>query len=47
MTEQEVNRLFGEYKITKLNRDEADEHHPKIAQKGLSRFAEEVYLIES
>lgn len=47
VTEQEVNRLFGEYKITKLNRDEADEHHPKIAQKGLSRFAEEVYLIES
>lgn len=47
VTEQEVNRLFGEYKITKLNRDEADEHHPKIAQKGLTRFAEEVYLIES
>lgn len=47
VTEQEVNRLFGEYKITRLNRDEADEHHPKIAQKGLSRFAEEVYLIES
>jgi len=47
VTEQEVNRLFGEYKITRLNRDEADEHHPKIAQKGLSRFAEEVYLIAS
>ncbi|KOO05500.1 thiopurine S-methyltransferase [Vibrio nereis] len=47
VTEQEVNRLFGEYKITKLNRDEAGENHPKIAQKGLTRFAEEVYLIES
>ncbi|UUM29519.1 thiopurine S-methyltransferase [Vibrio japonicus] len=47
VTEQEVNRLFGEFKITRLNRDEADEQHPKIAKKGLSRFAEEVYLIES
>lgn len=47
VTEQEVNRLFGEYKITRLNRDEAGENHPKIAQKGLTRFAEEVYLIES
>lgn len=47
VAEQEVMRHFAEFKVTKLYRDEADEHHPKIAQKGLSRFAEEVYLIES
>ncbi|EGU40084.1 thiopurine S-methyltransferase [Vibrio ichthyoenteri ATCC 700023] len=47
VAEQEVMRHFAEFTVTKLNRDEADEHHPKIAQKGLSRFAEEVYLIES
>ncbi|MGF1909539.1 thiopurine S-methyltransferase [Vibrio kasasachensis] len=45
--EQEVQRHFGEYKITKLYCDQADDTHPKIAKKGLSRFAEEVYLIES
>ncbi len=46
VSEQEVRRLFAEFKITKLNRDDADEDHPKIAKKGLSRFAEEVYLLE-
>ena len=45
--ESEVQRHFAEFKVTKLYRDDADEHHAKIAQKGLSRFAEEVYLIES
>ncbi|WP_373455390.1 hypothetical protein [Vibrio splendidus] len=30
-----------------LNQDIADDEHPKIAKKGLSRFSEEVYLIES
>ncbi|MCG9682474.1 thiopurine S-methyltransferase [Vibrio sp. Isolate23] len=47
VTETEVRSLFSEYRITKLYRDDADEHHPKIAKKGLSSFAEEVYLIES
>ncbi|HAS63128.1 MAG TPA: thiopurine S-methyltransferase [Vibrio sp.] len=47
VNEQEVQRHFAEFKITKLYCDQADEHHPKIAQKGLSRFAEEVYLIEA
>ncbi len=45
--ESEVQRHFAEFKVTKLYRDDADEHHAKIAKKGLSRFAEEVYLIES
>ncbi len=43
----EVESLFSEYKITRLHRDEADEEHPKRLKKGLSRFAEEVWLIES
>jgi thiopurine S-methyltransferase len=47
VTESEVLQLFSEYKISKLYRDDADENHPKIAKKGLSSFAEEVYLIES
>ncbi|MFN3014487.1 thiopurine S-methyltransferase [Vibrio coralliilyticus] len=47
VTENEVRQLFSEYRISKLYRDDADEHHPKIAKKGLSSFAEEVYLIES
>ncbi|MFM2589780.1 thiopurine S-methyltransferase [Vibrio sp. TBV020] len=45
--EQEIRSLYAEFKVTKLYRDEADEDHPKIAKKGLSRFAEEVYLIEA
>ncbi|UPQ86873.1 thiopurine S-methyltransferase [Vibrio sinaloensis] len=44
--EQEIRELYAQYKVTKLHRDEAGPDHPKIAQKGLSRFAEEVYLIE-
>ena len=44
--ETEIRRLFSEYKLTMLNRDEADENHPKISKKGLSRFEELVWLIE-
>ncbi len=47
VAEQEITRLFSEFKVTRLSRDEADEQHPKIAQKGLSRFAEEVFLLEA
>lgn len=47
VAEQEIRQLFTQYQVTRLYRDEADEDHPKIAKKGLSRFAEEVYLIES
>lgn len=43
----EVEQLFSGYKVTCLNVDEADEAHPKIAKQGLSRFSEEVYLIEA
>ncbi len=43
----EVEQLFSGYKVTCLNVDEADESHPKIAKQGLSRFSEEVYLIEA
>ncbi|MBJ6977703.1 thiopurine S-methyltransferase, partial [Vibrio cholerae] len=41
------HQLFAGYKVTCLNDDQADEHQPKIAKKGLSRFSEEVYLIEA
>ncbi|MDN3610163.1 thiopurine S-methyltransferase [Vibrio ostreicida] len=47
VAEQEIRRLFEGYRTTKLYHDEASENHPKIASKGLSRFTEEVYLIES
>lgn len=47
VAEQEIRALFSEFKVTRLYRDEAGEDHPKIAKKGLTRFAEEVYLIES
>ncbi|MBR9789996.1 MAG: thiopurine S-methyltransferase [Vibrionaceae bacterium] len=43
----EIEQLFSGYKVTCLNVDEADEEHPKIAKQGLSRFSEEVYLIET
>ncbi|MEZ9321882.1 thiopurine S-methyltransferase [Vibrio sp. 10N.286.51.E5] len=43
----EIAQLFVGYKITLLNQDIANDEHPKIAKKGLSRFCEEVYLIES
>ena len=44
--EEEVFQLFSGMTITRLKRDEAKESHPK-RQNGLSRFAEEVWLIES
>lgn len=44
--ECEVKSLFSEFKVTCLNTDIADASHPKIAKKGLSRFAEIVWLIE-
>ncbi len=45
--EQEIRRHFSDYTVTKLYRDEGDENHPRIKRNSLSRFAEEVYLIES
>lgn len=47
VTEHEVKKLFSEFKISKLHRDEAELLHPRVVKHGLSRFAEEVYLIES
>lgn len=44
--EQEVRALFSGCNVTRLYRDEAGPEHPKITKKGLSRFAEEVWLIE-
>ncbi|OCH21535.1 thiopurine S-methyltransferase [Aliivibrio logei] len=44
--EDEVRSLFSGMSITKLQRDEADAEHPRI-KKGLTRFAEEVWLIKS
>ncbi|WP_318477187.1 thiopurine S-methyltransferase [Photobacterium leiognathi] len=41
----EVEALFANCKVTHLERDDADETHPR-RQRGLSRFAEEVWLIE-
>ncbi|MGR5145577.1 thiopurine S-methyltransferase [Photobacterium alginatilyticum] len=45
VTKDEVEQLFAGCKITHLDRDDADESHPR-RQRGLSRFAEEVWLIE-
>ncbi len=47
VAEQEIKRLFNEFQVTRLFRDDADGSHPKIAQKGMSRFAEEVFLLEA
>ncbi|MFC5077713.1 Thiopurine S-methyltransferase [Vibrio thalassae] len=42
----EIKDYFGEdYRLTLLERDEADSEHRRIKQ-GLSRFAEEVWLVE-
>ncbi|BCL70028.1 putative Thiopurine S-methyltransferase [Vibrio nigripulchritudo MADA3029] len=41
----EVLSLFDGFKVTHLARDDADETHHRI-KKGLSRFAEETWLIE-
>lgn len=45
VTKGEIEQLFRGCKITLLGRDEADESHPR-RQRGLSRFAEETWLIE-
>ncbi len=43
--EQELQRLFSGYTLTLLESEQADEVHPKRVDKGLSRFAENVWLI--
>lgn len=44
--EEEIKILYSDCIVTKLQRKEAGENHPKRAEKGMSRFAEEVYLLE-
>jgi thiopurine S-methyltransferase len=46
VSEIEIQHHFKGYKITRLERDDAGATHPRI-QQGLTRFAEEVWLIES
>lgn len=43
--ETEIHELFSGFKVTRVSREDADESHPRI-QKGLTRFAEEVWVIE-
>lgn len=43
----EIRALFASCRVTCLQRNEADEHHPDRAGKGRDRFAEEVWLIEA
>lgn len=47
VTQEEIEHLFAGMHVTRLYQDIADEHHPKIAKQGLSRFSEEVYVIEN
>lgn len=47
VAEDEVRQLFSGFSVQRLLRDEADARQPQRAKKGLSRFAEEVWLIES
>ncbi|MBD1575670.1 MULTISPECIES: thiopurine S-methyltransferase [Vibrio] len=44
--EDEIRAMYAGMKVTRLQRDEASANHPKI-ENGLSRFAEEVWLIEN
>ncbi|NAX49096.1 thiopurine S-methyltransferase [Photobacterium halotolerans] len=43
---EEVRSLFADCEVTHIGRQEADESHPR-RQQGLSRFAEEVWFIQT
>lgn len=45
--QEEIEQLFAEFSVERLYQDSANAQHPKRAKKGLSRFAEEVWLIKS
>lgn len=45
--QEEIEQLFAESSVERLHQDSANAQHPKRAKKGLSRFAEEVWLIKS
>ncbi|MDE1346188.1 thiopurine S-methyltransferase [Vibrio aestuarianus] len=47
VSEEEIRQLYSGYTVTHLSRDDADESHPKINKQGLTRFAEDVWLIEA
>ena len=44
--EEEIKILYSDCTVTKLQRKEAGENHPKRVEKGMSRFAEEVHLLK-
>ena len=46
VSKEEVENLFKDCRVTHLARDDADESHPR-RQRGLTRFAEEIGLIET
>lgn len=43
----EIETLFTGFRVTRLQRDDSEAKQPKRGDKALSRFAEEVWLIES
>ncbi|MDW6016732.1 thiopurine S-methyltransferase [Vibrio plantisponsor] len=45
--QEEIEQLFAEFSVERVHQDGANAQHPKRAKKGLSRFAEEVWLIKS
>lgn len=45
--QQEIEALFSEFKVTRLHRDDSEAQQPKRGDKALTRFAEEVWLLES
>jgi len=45
--QEEIEQLFAEFSVERVHQDSANAQHPKRAKKGLSRFAEEVWLIKS
>lgn len=45
VSKEEVENLFKDCRVIQLARNDADESHPR-RQRGLTRFAEEIWLIE-
>ncbi|MDR9830944.1 thiopurine S-methyltransferase [Vibrio sp. FNV 38] len=46
VSEQEIRSLFKHYTIDRISTDEANENHPKRRDKGLSYFAESVFILQ-
>ncbi|MBC3615806.1 thiopurine S-methyltransferase [Vibrio metschnikovii] len=47
VNELEIRQLFNGFDIQRLARDEVDAQHPESVKKGVSYFAEEVWLIKT